>query len=304
MDEFLKALEEILPLADQFQDLLEISAEQSAALAMLVMVLVVWGLVWSSKKIITHYKNSKVAKDLNPYFTYLNVKEARQYFVQTRFQNYSPTAEEEPAFSKSFVSKSYLIPHFLNTAFNEKKETDKFFLVLADSGMGKTTFMINLYVKYTSFFNFKRKYKIKLLPFGDTRIIENLKEVKQEEAKKTILLLDAFDEFKSLQPPTEPDGLSDDDRFRKRLDEIFELVRDFREVVITSRTQYFPGQEKEPYELRIRRFDEKGFHTMAKLYLSPFNNNEIKQYLNKKYGCFKFWNREKKRAAASIVAKI
>ena len=56
-------------------------------------------------------------------------------------------------------------------------------------------------------------------------------------------MLDAFDEDKQLIPPTESDGLSDDERFRKRLDEIIEAVRDFREGVITSRTKYFPGQE-------------------------------------------------------------
>ena len=163
-----------------------------------------------------------------------------------------------------------------------------------NSGMGKTTFMINLYMQYTSFFNFSRKYKIRLYPFGDARILDQIKKIEPEKAKKTILLLDAFDEDKNLVPPSEPDGLSDDDRFRRRLDEIIETVRDFREVVITSRTQYFPGQEKQPYELKIPSFDDKGFHTMAKLYLSPFDNKEIKRYLRKKYGMLKFWQRKKK----------
>ena len=114
-------------------------------------------------------------------------------------------------------------------------------------------------------------------------------------------MLDAFDEDKKLIPPAEPDGLSDDERFRRRLDEIIEAVRDFREVVITSRTQYFPGQENQPYELQIPRFDEKGFHKLAKIYLSPFDRKEIKRYLNKKYGRLKFWNRRKKQTATAIV---
>jgi hypothetical protein len=158
-------------------------------------------------------------------------------------------------------------------------------------------------VAYTSFFNFGRKYKIKLLPFGESEIIEELKELakKKDDAKNTILLLDAFDEYKGLLPPHVPDGLTDDDRFRKCLDEIVELTRNFREVVITSRTQYFPGQESQAYELKVKRFDEKGFHTLAKLYLSPFSDNEVKQYLNKKYGRFAFWNRKKKQTAESIV---
>ena len=37
------------------------------------------------------------------------------------------------------------------------------------------------------------------------------------------------------------------------------------------------------------------------LYLSPFDNKEVKQYLNKKYGILKFWNRKKKHTAERIV---
>jgi len=225
----------------------------------------------------------------------------RESFIPTQFQNQSPTHEEEPAFSHRFVSKNLLIPFFMKTAFNEKKESDKFYLVLADSGMGKTTFMINLYARYTSFFNFGRKYKIRFCSFGDARILEQIKRIKPEEVPNTILLLDAFDEDKKLNLSTEPDGLSDDERFRRRLDEIIETVRDFREVVITSRTQYFPGQENQPYELKIPRFDEKGFHKLAKFYLSPFDSKEITRYLNKKYGVLKFWNRKKKQTATTII---
>jgi sulfatase modifying factor 1 len=200
-----------------------------------------------------------------------------------------------------FIVKKRLIPWFIRNAFDEKKESDKFYLILADSGMGKTTFLINLYIRYMS--RWGKKHQIKLLPFGDERIIKHLEELakKQDDAKNTILLLDAFDEYKGLLPPATPDGLSDDERFRKRLDEIVELTRDFREVVITSRTQYFPGQEDKPYELKIPRFDDKGFHTLAKMYLSPFDDDEIRRYLNKKYGVLQFWNRRKKRIAESIV---
>ncbi len=96
--------------------------------------------------------------------------------------------------------------------------------------------------------------------------------------------------------------MTDDERFRKRLDEIVALTRDFREVVITSRTQYFPtGRRNQAYELSIPRFDDSGFHTLAKLYLSPFDSREIKQYLNKKYGVLKLWNWKKKQIAADIV---
>ncbi|MCB0304981.1 MAG: SUMF1/EgtB/PvdO family nonheme iron enzyme, partial [Calditrichaeota bacterium] len=300
MEKLIQALIDLMPFADWLERM-GLNLNASVALATVINAALVYGILKLSKHLINRYKNSRVARDLAPYFDYQKVKSARDLFIPTQFQNQSPTREDEPAFSHKFVSKNPLIPFFMKTAFDEKKESDKFYLILADSGMGKTTFMINLYVKYTSFFNFRRKYQIRLYPFGDSRILGQIKEIKPEEARNTILLLDAFDEDKQLIPSEVPDGLSEDERFRRRLDEIIEAVRDFREVVITSRTQYFPGQEQQPYELKIPRFDEKGFHTLAKLYLSPFDRREIKRYLRKKYGFLRFWNRKKKRIATNIV---
>ncbi len=302
MDKIFEALLKLIPFAPLLEKL-GMSKEASVALAGIINLVLLFALGNLYKYLINRYKNSRVALDLAPYFDYQKVKVSRNFFIPTQFQNQSPTREDEPGFSHKFVSKSPLIPFFMKTAFKGKKERDKFYLVLADSGMGKTTFMINLYIRYSSFFNFGRKYKIRLYPFGDARILDEIKAIKQDEARNTILLLDAFDEDRKLIPPAESDGLSDDERFRRRLDEVIEAVRDFREVVITSRTQYFPGQEKEPYELKIPRFDEQGFHTLAKLYLSPFDTREIKRYLNKKYGRIRFWNRNQKRNASFIVNK-
>lgn len=259
---------------------------------------------WIIVKAYDRYQNLKTAKELVPYLKAVEVEHYRKYFIPTHFQNQSPVHEEEPGFSREIVAAKPLIPHFLKYAFNDKKESNKFYLVLADSGMGKTTFMINLYIKFNSFFNFgKKNNKIKFFPFKDDRIIEKIKEVDKKEIPITILLLDAFDEYKKILPPAESDGLTDDERFRKVLDEVIESVRDFREVVITSRTQYFPGQEDKHYELKIPQFNDKGYHTLVKLYLSPFDKSEIKSYLNKKYGILRFWNRKKKKIAKQIVYK-
>ncbi len=301
MDDIINALLNLIPFGKKIEQMFP-DKEISAGLSMLTLAVLSY-IIALLRKLPDRYINAKAAEDLFPYFDYQKVKQSRELFIPTKFQNHPPSVEEEPGFSHQFVVKDKLIPWFIKTGFNGKKETDKFYLILADSGMGKTTFMINLFVKYNSLFNFGRKYSMKLLPFGDNRIIDQLKEMakNQKEAKNTILLLDAFDEYKGLLPPEVPDGLTDDGRFRKCLDEIVELTRDFREVVITSRTQYFPGQENQAYELKVPSFDDKGFHILAKLYLSPFSDKEVKQYLNKKYGRFAFWNRKKKLMAENIV---
>lgn len=300
MDKIIEAVLKLLPFGAWLEQL-GLGKELSAGLAVLITAVLLYVIGGKVKQLQAYLQNKKTAKDLSPYFEYQKVKQATELYIHTQGQNLPPTHEEEMAQSAMFIVKKRLIPWFIRNAFDEKKESDKFYLILADSGMGKTTFLINLYIRYMS--RWGKKHQIKLLPFGDDRIIKHLEELakKQDDAKNTILLLDAFDEYKGLLPPATPDGLSDDERFRKRLDEIVELTRDFREVVITSRTQYFPGQEDKPYELKIPRFDDKGFHTLAKMYLSPFDNDEIRRYLNKKYGVLQIWNRRKKRIAESIV---
>ena len=153
MDKIFEALIKLIPFAQLFEEL-GMSKETSVALAGLIIVALIFALNSLYNYLVNHYKNSKAASDLAPYFDYQKVKTSRELFIPSQFQNQSPTHEDEPQFSHQFVSKSLLIPFFMKTAFNEKKESDKFYLVLADSGMGKTTFMINLYVQYTSFFNF------------------------------------------------------------------------------------------------------------------------------------------------------
>ena len=302
MEKIFDAILKLVPINLLFE-YFGISPETSADLSLIITAVLFFLLGWLLKRLQVNITNSKGAKDLAPYFDAFKVKQSRELFIPTRGQNNSPSVEDEPQFSHRFVMKVKLIPWFLKIGFDRGKVTDKFYLILADTGMGKTTFMINLFVAYNSFFNFGRKYTMKLLPFGDNRIIDQLKEMakNQKEAKNTILLLDAFDEYKGLLPPHVPDGLTDDGRFRRCLDEIVELTRDFREVVITCQVQYFPGQENQIYELKVPRFDEKGFHTLAKLYLSPFSDKDVKQYLCKKYGRFSFWNRKKKHLAETIV---
>lgn len=303
MDKIIEELSKLIPFGKLFLKI-GLSAELSSLVSLGITFGLIYFLQYGLKRIYNYYKTCKASQDLAPYFDPNKVKMSIKYFIPTRGQNFTPTHEEEPSASTKYIVSKALIPWFIKEVLNGKKDGDKFYLVLADSGMGKSTFMINLFMKYNSFFNFSRKYQIKLLPFGDERIIEQLKQIakNQNEAKNTILLLDAFDEYKGLLAPEIPDELSDEERFKKILDEIFEIVRDFRDVIITSRTQYFPGQEDQPYELKVPRFDEKGFHKLSKLYLSPFNNKEIKSYLNKKYGILKFWNYNKKKFATNIVA--
>lgn len=261
-------------------------------------------IIWFWRKLAKICKSNRSArKFVQRHFEKEKIKQIRKLFIPTQWQNLTPSIEDEPKAGTSRIAKNPLIQFLLKSGFNENVDDNRFNIVLADSGMGKTTFMVSLFLKNYSCINLFHKYKMKLFHFGDSSILQYIKEIKPEEAHETILLLDAFDESKALQAEkgAESDGLTDDERFKKYLDKVIEHVKGFREVVISSRSQYFPGQDKEDYVLKVPRYSGEGFHELIKYYISPFDRKEIRRYLNKKYGILRFWNRVKKQEAESIV---
>jgi hypothetical protein len=234
------------------------------------------------KSLIKFYKQKKAIKDLHPFFLPSEVKSATSFYIDTFCQNIPPSDFEELQSSHAFAVQERLMPFFLNKVFKFKsKPENRFYFILSDSGMGKTTFLINLHTKYSN--KFRRQFKIKLLPLGSTMIDEELKNTDSNERRNTILLLDAFDE----------DVRASVD-YKKRLSEIVNLVWDFRIVIITSRTQFFDSDINEPNETGLLKFGgDKGYLAFQKIYISPFNDKDIKKYLRKKFSLLKFTKRRK-----------
>lgn len=238
--------------------------------------------IWKGgKSLYTYFQQRRLTNDLHPFYTQYEIKKATQYFVPTKCQNVAPSREQEPRQTHAFATKEKLIPFFIEKVFNADREADRFYILLADSGMGKTTFMINLYLKYIK--QFHRGYKIKLLPLGFPNIDEEIDKIEDAEKEKTILLLDAFDE----------DNKAVED-YVGRLSEIVKKVWRFRVVVMTCRTQFFPSEDEEPRETGIMTFtDGGGEHIFRKLYISPFDDSDIKKYINKKYSIIEFKKKSK-----------
>lgn len=222
------------------------------------------------------YHERVLIRDLEPYYTAEEIKKATGLFIKTRCQNVSPSETDEPSQNYALVTTEKLIPFFIKKAFKGDSDKYKFYFVLAGSGMGKTTFLLNLYLryKYQNFWNIlSRKHKIKIFPLGNPNSLEDIKKIKDEEKKDTILLLDAFDE--------DAKAVAD---YKERIKEILDVVWRFREVVITCRTQFFPNEVEVPKRTGLLKFGgSKGQHEFAKIYISPFSIKDINSYLYKKY---------------------
>lgn len=243
------------------------------------------------KKVVSYLLQRKINSDLHPFFTPSDVRNATNFYISTKYQNVSPSEDEEPGRRYIASAKNEMMSLFLKNIFPFGKNDNKYYLILADSGMGKTTFLINLYIKYKNKFHpfFKLKpYSIKLIPIWHLSAMEYIDKISDPE--NTILLLDAFDENISAQT-----------HCFKTLRNILLKVSKFRIIVMTCRTQFFPSQMEEPHETGYFTAGEKGEFYFQKLYISVFDDKDIKKYLKNRFPYL--WQRKKYLKAKSIANK-
>ena len=221
------------------------------------------------------------------YFTEGQIFNARKYYIRPRCQSVDPAGSDE---LRGMVSTDNPIFLKMNEILNIDTKY-RHIILLADSGMGKSSFLLNYYVYYN--LKAKRRYLMYLLPLGIPNIDEKIQALLDK--KDSILLLDAFDE----------DTIAVNNH-AKRIEQIINLTRDFHKVVITCRTQFFPSDQELPVSTGIvrvgpREIGEGREYVFHKLYLAPFNKSEIHKFLSKRY---KFWQFVKRKKAHNIILKI
>lgn len=279
--------------------------QQSINLIIIIIIIIVLFLLKYSK--ISHLwikktwrANNKWRKNYiknnlnNTYIEYKNNRLNNKY-ISTRMQNEAPSIYEEPKMSNANSISNNFIEHFLNNIFIENNK-ERLYCILADSGMGKTTALVNLFISYIN------KYKestvpfhIRLLTFTDNNVISNIKAIDKQQT--TILLLDALDE--NIEAVV---------NHKLFLSKIEDACKDFRFVVISCRTQFFPSEEEQIKESKIAiDGSKKGYASYNTFYLSPFNDSEIDMYINKEFGKKSLFTLNKKKTARrkkadSIVA--
>ena len=226
------------------------------------------------------------------YYSNSEVHRATKYYIPTKWQDLPPSKESELRESLANILRAPVIPHLFERVFTPVKSRQvdsKFYLILADSGMGKTTLMINLFAKWSKR---KRHKEMRLYPIASNKTWQEIEKIKRlGKARDTILLLDAFDEDYAAV-----------ENYQKRLEQIIWLTEDFYKIIITSRTQFFPSKQEILEETRIKT--NAGYHQIQHMYLSPFDDEDIEKYLDKKFGSsLIFWNRKQKKQALNIVKK-
>ncbi|MCI5211332.1 MAG: hypothetical protein D3910_21680, partial [Candidatus Electrothrix sp. ATG2] len=163
--------------------------------------------------------------------------------------------------------------------------------ILSDAGMGKTSLLLMIKLMHLTNF-WPRRYSCALFKLGE----DTLERVQALPNKgETVLLLDALDE--------DPKAWK---RIQERLLELLQASEDFRRVIISSRTQFFPEMEPD----RLGRPEIKvlsGYHCPV-LYLSPFNDEQVREFIERKlplhwyhWLCFQSGRIRKERTTATCL---
>ena len=229
-------------------------------------------------------RDNNINRDLKKWLSRDTIK-SLNYYVNTRGQQVDPCENDEIKKNQEFSITIKLISFFIKDVF-KNNIPNQYFIILADSGMGKTTFMIKLYKKYRK--KWFKGFNINLIPLSYANALSNIDEI--EDQRNTILLLDGLDENPSAM-----------ENYEEFMHELLDKTEMFYKVIITCRTQFFPNEKAEPYETgKIMFATNNKKNIFYKIYISPFNNEDITYYLRKK---FKFFENKKREKAKKIVEK-
>jgi formylglycine-generating enzyme required for sulfatase activity len=215
------------------------------------------------------------------------IERATRYFIRTSCTNVDPGKEAEIRHALTATREDLFE---VTDRFIEEDTPIHHLLVLADSGTGKTTFVLNYYAYKQSKLSGKGQH-IAVVPLGHPDADELIQKILDAEnefpGQRTNLFLDAFDEdTKAVEDHIE------------RLKELMEKCRDFRRVVITCRTQFFKRDEEIPPDTGIVRFGprragQKAVYEFRKIYIAPFDDDDIRRYIDRRYPLWAFATRKK-----------
>ncbi len=199
-------------------------------------------------------------------------------YVRPKCQNLDPAQEQELRHALVATREDLFrkVDYFLD------HEHDKRHLfVLAESGIGKTSFSLNYYAHNESRKSFK--HKIFLIPLGHPKADEKINQINnRDDIEDIVLFLDALDEdIKAIN------------NHGKRIGELALVSQNCKKIIITCRTQFFLKDEEIPLETGIMRFGsrkagDKGTYEFWKIYLSPFDDNDIAMFVKKYYSFWKY----------------
>ena len=248
-----------------------------------------WNLTpFSARKMQNEYIHNALDHDFKEYLG----EESQRQYIETQFLSTPPHEFDEPNIATTATTREPM-DKFCDRIFKDNNPNERVYMVLAGSGMGKTTFMVNVFCHYVKQ-NMTRKgmnLDIRLLRLDDEKVLDDIKKISEDgsiKPEKTILLLDALDENRYAS--------GNFVEFKQKLEDVMEP---FGLVMITCRDQFFDNEKSIPTSTSwVSVTKDKNLISYNKIYISPFSDEDIKKYLALKYK-----NKRKRKQASQIAEK-
>lgn len=248
----------------------------------LLIGIVITGFRWGDKILTFLSKKRKWRKKYireglqHSFGDYLQPDRQRCY-IDTQSQGTPPHNFDEPDEAVAGSPKESLVKMFTERVFKAENTNRYLYLIFAGSGMGKTTFAVQLFISYVN------KYSESTLPFpiyilnlADAKAIDEINELSKKlgfDAHQTVLILDALDE-----------NLNAAENFENFRESLENAIEPFKFVVITCRSQFFADDNSIPETSNIKKNTvDKNLLTYNKIYICPFSPDDINLYIKRKY---------------------
>lgn len=187
---------------------------------------------------------------------------------------YEPPHDGENAFisSERFSLLDKMLKDLGSTDYSSKKR----YIIMGGSGMGKSTFLAALLYKYINKRLLRKSpFPIYVKSLGNPRVIDQIREIKDDNVYRSVLLLDALDE-----------NIHASSDLIQFMNELEGETNEFSTVIITCRTQFYEDAESEPHVWSIPNSGASKDRVIKynRIYISPFTDQEVDTFLNERYG--------------------
>lgn len=168
-------------------------------------------------------------------------------------------------------------------------------ILLADSGMGKTTFCLNFYAEEMRK-RPKRRRRVAIVPLGRPDAMNQITSIKDK--RNTVLILDAFDE--------------DPQAIEKPFDRLAALMSEAANcpwVLVTCRSQFFPSDHQIPTSSGVMHAGPRGAgksreYPLRKLFLAPFSEKQVQAYIRSHFPWWKIGSLGRRKLAMDTIHSI
>jgi len=242
-----------------------------------------------AKKILSHHFGSE-------FFGPDEITDSTRYYIDPDYSEIDPSENLKPGGRKQAKQKllgvlDEILSDTYKPAKNKSVKIIRHVLILADSGMGKTSFLLNYYTQ-NQMRSDKKRHRLALVPLGVSNADKYINKI--DNKSDTILLLDAFDEYTTAES-----------NHKEKLDELLVKCATFKKVVLTCETQFFLKHIDIPQKtgnrkLLPRKVKVKGEWEFLRLYLCAFNDAQIKNYFIRHYR----WKFKFRKDAFNLVKKL